>query len=557
MWMAIDTNADRPVALKFIKQHLLVEDSGFRTRFLNEARTLGRLEHDRIVRLYSVLNTEDALALVLAFIDGKSLASEIDQHGALPLPYVLAVAREVLPALAFAHERGIIHRDIKAENILIDRQGRAFLSDFGIAVTDFSQRGTATGSAIGTPSYMSPEQIKDSRGISAQTGGHRSDIYSFGVLLYEMLAGQLPFPGNDLSVIHAHLISQPPALRSINPNVSPAVEQVVMRCLSKEADARPQSCAELFHLLNEAATAPAYPPPPPPVSPGRAPTVLERDVAAAYNPPSGSGTVAMQQPAAGLPQAPRPAASAAASTSTASTAKTMWLAMGGILIAGGVGYTIWNSSSPTKSAEKQQQFTADPVAPPGKGNPSVATRPQGTFSNPTTPTQPATADSGAARAESLFVEARALASGGAYCEAKAKASEAVQLNSTVAKYQQLEREVIPKCVAAQNADRLAGEARVLAQAGKHCDGKRKIDEAIRLNPTSTAYSSLRDDLDRACGSTAESDRLAALAESQWNQGEYCAAQNTIQQAIDKNPAAAKKYEARRAAMAAGCRTSFQ
>ena len=129
VWMARDTHADRPVALKFIKPHLL-DDPGFRTRFLNEARTLGRLEHDRVVTLYTVLDHDGHMALVLRFIDGESLAGRIDSRGPLPVDFVLACARDILPALGFAHERGVIHRDIKPQNILVDRQDRSFLYPF-------------------------------------------------------------------------------------------------------------------------------------------------------------------------------------------------------------------------------------------------------------------------------------------------------------------------------------------------------------------------------------------------------------------------------------------
>ncbi len=257
VWLARDKRADRFVALKFIKPHLL-NDPGFRARFSHEAKTLGKLEHDRIVTLYAVLDEGEYLALVLRFIDGNSLADKIDAQGALALPFVLSCARDILPALGFAHENGIIHRDIKPPNILVDSRDRCFLMDFGIAVAEFAERGTMTGLAIGTPHYMSPEQIRTPREITIPLRGHRTDIYSFGVVLFEMLSGQVPFGQHSgvedmFSIQSAHCNEPPPPLREINPTVPRAVEEVVMACLEKDPANRPQTCIELLGQLEAAA----------------------------------------------------------------------------------------------------------------------------------------------------------------------------------------------------------------------------------------------------------------------------------------------------------------
>src|ERR1017187_3357475 len=164
VWKAAQIHSDQLVAIKFIKPALL-EDAANKTRFLNEAKTLGRLEHDRIVPLYGVAEDRGRMALILRFIDGESLARRIDRLGALPLDLAMSCARDVLAALGFAHERGIVHRDVKPHNILIDQREHFFLSDFGIAVAEFVGRDTAIGTSVGTWHYMSPEQIERPRDL--------------------------------------------------------------------------------------------------------------------------------------------------------------------------------------------------------------------------------------------------------------------------------------------------------------------------------------------------------------------------------------------------------
>jgi len=260
VWLANEANPRRAVALKFVKPELL-RDAGFRTRFRNEAETLAGLEHDRIVPLYRLLEEEGHLALVLRYIPGSTLADRIDAAtGPLSMDVVLAVARDVLRALGFAHRRGTIHRDIKPQNVLVDPEGQSFLTDFGIALGDAVERSTLAGFAIGTPHYMSPEQIRTPQLVAADGLGVQSDIYSVGVVLYEMLTGTVPF-GADLGSEHAfavqraHVEDPPRPLREINPEVPPAVERIVLACLAKQATQRPSSCEALMAELEAAAGA--------------------------------------------------------------------------------------------------------------------------------------------------------------------------------------------------------------------------------------------------------------------------------------------------------------
>jgi serine/threonine-protein kinase len=261
VWLALDEPADRLVALKFIKPHLL-RDPSMRQRFTNEAKTLGKLDHDRIVPLYAVVEQGEHLAFVLKFVQGESLAQRIDRQFPLAAGLILASARDILPALAEAHRRGIIHRDLKPQNILVDSQDRSFLTDFGIAVSDSVERATVGPQAIGTPHYMSPEQILKPREIKVATGGHRTDIYSYGIVLYEMLTGQVPFGQNSgaeetFAIQQAHCSDPPPSPRQIHAAVSPAMEAVVLRCLEKDPAMRYQSCDDLLAAIEAAILQPS------------------------------------------------------------------------------------------------------------------------------------------------------------------------------------------------------------------------------------------------------------------------------------------------------------
>jgi serine/threonine-protein kinase len=436
VWLGQDKLADRRVALKFIKPHLL-DDPGFRARFSNEAKTLGKLEHERIVTLYTVLDEGDYLALVLRFIDGTSLAEKVDSEGTLPLPFVLECARDILPALGFAHERGIIHRDIKPENILVDQRDRSFLMDFGIAVAAFAERGTMTGFAIGTPHYMSPEQIRTPRDITPETGGHRTDIYSFGVVLFEMLCGRVPFGQHSgmediYAIQHAHCNETPPSLSEINPAVAPALEHVVLSCLAKDPADRPQSCIELLAQLEAAALSNASHTAAPKA---HAKTVLE--------PRGNVGSKPVAAKAAPMPVKKK-------------LPQLVWYGAGAACIAGGITYTVVSGNRPVPvvqppasivSETKTDTATKPPKQRPPKlapnldsdgGRPiagSVVTPPQPNntaviYRRDHTPENAPVVDPAAERkseAEKEFQAGKNLFDQGEYCQSKAKLDDAVSL----------------------------------------------------------------------------------------------------------------------------------
>ena len=496
VWLASDTRADRMVAIKFIKPGYL-DDPAIRTRFLNEAKTLGRLEQDRIVTLYNVVEDGDNLALVLRFIDGSSLADRIDAQGALPLDFVAASARDILPALGFAHEHGVIHRDIKPQNVLLDKQGRSFLTDFGIAIGDFAERGTVTGFAVGTPHYMSPEQIQTPRAITVQDGGHRSDIYSYGVVLYEMLSGRVPFGGDSgveeiYKVQHAHCVEPPPPLRDTNPSIPPSVEAVVLRCLEKKPENRPQSCAELLDEFN-AALEGRVEIVTPRRSPGYAATIVER------------------------PRTSEPARSAAAPSAAPAAAraprrgvpKAAWLAMGAVLMAGGITYAVYTAKQPQHVAEKPAARSSVVSPPPPTGNgpskaagnsTSVPVIPANGNKPPihtSTPNPPAAAGPTAGQLKALEASkaANVLLLQRKYCDGKTKIDEAVNLDPQPA-YIQLQDRLGNACTAFQKY----GEAQSLYAEGQggYCPAEAKMKEAIGLVPADPTLAAYHEKTKKAC-----------------------------------------------------------
>jgi len=198
VYRAKDRRLKRIVAIKVLPPELAFR-SEIKTRFLREAETAAQLNHPNIVDIYAVDEAEGIVYFVMAYITGDNLAKRLHQHGAMSVDETRRVLRDVADALAYAHERGVIHRDIKPDNILIDGQsGRPMVTDFGIAraVTEGDSRLTATGIAIGTPTYMSPEQAAGERTIDG-----RSDLYSLGVLGYQMLTGEPPFTANSTPAI--------------------------------------------------------------------------------------------------------------------------------------------------------------------------------------------------------------------------------------------------------------------------------------------------------------------------------------------------------------------
>jgi eukaryotic-like serine/threonine-protein kinase len=258
VYRAKDRRLKRTVAIKLLPPELAFR-SEIRSRFLREAETAAQLSHPCIVPIYSVDEKDGLVFFVMAFVDGDTLAKRIHDRGALDPVEVRRILREVGDALAYAHAHGVVHRDIKPDNILLDAMSnRPMVTDFGIAraISDGSARLTATGIAIGTPAFMSPEQSAGDRDVDG-----RSDLYSLGIVAYQMLCGELPFNAtNTPALLVKHLSERPVPVEQRASNIPPDLARAVMLCLEKNPDDRFPS-AQAFVTALDSGNVPNLPAP--------------------------------------------------------------------------------------------------------------------------------------------------------------------------------------------------------------------------------------------------------------------------------------------------------
>ena len=240
VYLAHDNSLDRRVALKVMRERY-ADDEEFVERFRREALNAASLNHPGIVQVYDRGRTEDgAFYMAMEYVPGGTLKERMKAEGTLDPREAADLASQVAEALAVAHDRGIVHRDVKPQNVLLASSGEAKVSDFGIARAASSETMTQANAVLGTLAYMSPEQVRGER------VGPASDLYSLGVLLYEMLTGELPYRGEDpIATAMKRLDEEPPHPRATNPNVPEALDALVVRLLARDPADRHASAASL------------------------------------------------------------------------------------------------------------------------------------------------------------------------------------------------------------------------------------------------------------------------------------------------------------------------
>ncbi|HEX2908333.1 MAG TPA: protein kinase [Phototrophicaceae bacterium] len=247
VYRAYHAKLDRRVAIKVMHQAFL-QDPNFQSRFEREAQIVAKLEHSHIVPVYDYADHEGQPYLVMKNIEGQTLKSLL-ASGPVPPEQVLKIMGPIADALTYAHERGVLHRDIKPSNIVIDNSGIPYLTDFGLA--RIVQAGESTMSQdmiLGTPHYISPEQARGERTLDART-----DVYSFGVILYELIVGRVPFNADTpYAIVHDHIYTPLPMPRDLNPEVTPALERVLVKALAKDPAERYNSTVELMADFQQA-----------------------------------------------------------------------------------------------------------------------------------------------------------------------------------------------------------------------------------------------------------------------------------------------------------------
>jgi eukaryotic-like serine/threonine-protein kinase len=361
--------SDRIEAMKILLPDLAGRQE-LAARFLREIKLMASLNHPNIAALRTAFTAENQLVMIMEYVEGTTLADRLE-HGPIPAPEALNYIAQVLSALSYAHGQHVIHRDIKPANIMVTKQGVVKLMDFGIARAGDDRSLTMTGTTLGSLGYMSPEQVKG-EGTDA-----RSDLYSLGVSLYEMVTGQRPFRADsDYSLMSAHVREMPKPPLELQPGISPALNEIILMAIAKDPAQRFQSADAFANALKSVGTLPATP-----QAATSASEAATADyavptaplAAAAATPPSlqlstpvqSSAPAKVAAPAANLPTAPVPPAAA-------SGHRGLYMTLGAlivlaVLVAGGI-YLPRISKTEARQGEARQNPA--PVAPPDAASPN-------------------------------------------------------------------------------------------------------------------------------------------------------------------------------------------
>jgi serine/threonine protein kinase len=266
VFKARDTVLERTVAVKTVNMALEREHADkYEARFYQEARAAAGLNHPNIVTVYDAGKAADVVYMAMEYIQGVELRSLLSEGQAMGVPQALAIAAQVAEGLAYAHQHGVVHRDIKPANIMVVAEGPVKITDFGIARMRASADLTQTGVMLGSPKYMSPEQVIGKR------ADHRSDLFSLGVILYEMLTGTAPFSGENVTALMYQIVNfAPPAPSSVNRAVPEMLDFIVAKMLAKPLEERYQDAKDVARDLRECERSLAAPPSTPQARPGGA-----------------------------------------------------------------------------------------------------------------------------------------------------------------------------------------------------------------------------------------------------------------------------------------------
>ncbi len=248
VYLANDPDIERPVAIKTVRPEGVGGETpqDLENRFLKEARLAGRLQHPNIVTVYDVGRDHGVCFIAMEYVDGHPLTRYLSAGAEMPLSARVGIIRQVAEALGHAHERGVLHRDVKPGNILVAKDGRVKVTDFGIG--KFTEASTSeltrTGHMVGSPAYMSPEQVK------GEKLDGRSDLFSLGIVLYELLTGARPFPGDSITtLVYQILHTEPRDPLELKADLPVATREVVARLLAKAPDRRPANAQEFVREL--------------------------------------------------------------------------------------------------------------------------------------------------------------------------------------------------------------------------------------------------------------------------------------------------------------------
>ena len=244
VYLVHDKGLDRDVAMKLIRSDI-AEDVDALERFKREIQLSSRVTHPNVLRVFDLGESDGIQFLTMQFVDGRDLSTILKKQGKLPTDRLLRVFRQTAEGLKAAHDQGVTHRDLKPQNIMLDASDRVYVTDFGMAKSSEQSGMTQTGAVIGTPFYMSPEQVK------GEPVGPQSDIFSLGVILYQMATGVVPFTGaTPFEVMMVRVQRRPKPARELNPDLPVYLQKIIERCLAVDLDVRYQNVGQILEDLD-------------------------------------------------------------------------------------------------------------------------------------------------------------------------------------------------------------------------------------------------------------------------------------------------------------------